>query len=330
MTHPASVVIGLAAVIFAVDGQRPFVLIRRDRTDGPAALPFGPFDPVGDRTFELALRAFVFAQTGFEPGYVEQLYTFGDRGREAPRAHLGDDQAARVVSVGYLGLSLAETDAPGGGWSSWYRHFPWEDHRAGRAPVIDGVISARLRAWASEAEGQGRREARWDRVRLAFGLEGAEWNDERVLDRYELLYEADLAPEAAQDRLRAQGAAPPPLESGAAIDGLGEPMASDHRRILATAIQRLRAKIKYRPVIFELMPETFTLSSLQTTAEAIMGLNLHKQNFRRALSASKLVEGTGKMETATGGRPAELYRFRRESLRERAALGVASPRLKEN
>jgi hypothetical protein len=68
-------------------------------------------------------------------------------------------------------------------------------------------------------------------------------------------------------------------------------MASDHRRILATAISRLRGKIKYRPVVFELMPERFTLSALQRTVEGILGLGLHTQNFRRALDKTGLVTG---------------------------------------
>jgi len=83
------------------------------------------------------------------------------------------------------------------------------------------------------------------------------------------------------------------------------------------------------PVLFELMPETFTLSALQLAAEAILGLRLHKQNFRRALAASALVEGTGHMETATGGRPAELFRVRSDILRERPMLGVAAPRMRD-
>ena len=63
-----------------------------DRTDQASrlvGLPFGPFDPLDHRTFELALREFVTRQTRFELGYVEQLYTFGDRGRGAPVADIG-------------------------------------------------------------------------------------------------------------------------------------------------------------------------------------------------------------------------------------------------
>ncbi|MGD2133368.1 MAG: NAD regulator [Maricaulaceae bacterium] len=330
----AQFVIGLTAVILALDGRAPKVLVVKDETVGKqpgrrAALPFGPFDPKGHRTFELALRAFVRDQTGFEIGYVEQLYTFGDRGREAPRAHVADGLSARVVSVGYLALAAEPGEAPGGTWADWYQFFPWEDWRCGRPDALDQVLAPRLRAWSDEAEGQGRRAARWARARVAFGLDGAEWNEERVLDRYELLYEAGLAPEAEQDDKRSRGETPPPLSALPLAPGLGAPMASDHRRILATAIQRIRAKIKYRPVIFELVASPFTLSALQTAVEAILGLSLHKQNFRRALAGSGLVEGTGEMETGTGGRPAELYRFKSEILAERPSLGVAAPRVKE-
>jgi hypothetical protein len=87
--------------------------------------------------------------------------------------------------------------------------------------------------------------------------------------------------------------------------------------------------LKYRPVVFELMPEAFTLSALQRTVEAIAGVPLHKQNFRRALERTDLVEGLGRLETETGGRPAELFRFRREALAERPAPGLSLPLLRE-
>ena len=103
---------------------------------------------------------------------------------------------------------------------------------------------------------------------------------------------------------------------------LGDRMMFDHRRILATAIARLRAKMKYRPVVFELMPASFNLLELQRTVEAISGTRLHKQNFRRLVEDQGLVEGTDKFSTPPRGRPAELFRFRREVLRERPSPGV--------
>jgi hypothetical protein len=103
---------------------------------------------------------------------------------------------------------------------------------------------------------------------------------------------------------------------------LGSPMQFDHRRILATAIARLRGKMKYRPVVFELMAPSFTLLELQRTVEALQGRRLHKQNFRRLVAEQGLVEGTGRFSAPARGRPAELFRFRREVLRERPTPGV--------
>ena len=318
----STLVIGLSAVVVAIkDGEAVALTVRhRGTTDGHTGLPFGPFDPDGHRTFELALRAFVTQQTRFELGYVEQLYTFGDRGRDAPLADLGDgDGAARVISIGYLALapSAVDTQFAGSEWRPWSRIFPWEDWRAGRPPAL-GPIETALRAWAgSDAQ-------KLARARLLFALDRAAWNEERVLERYELLYEAGLVEEADRDHGEAA-----PSRTQALTSALGEGMISDHRRILATALGRLRGKLKYRPVVFELMPDAFTLSALQRTVEAIAGVPLHKQNFRRALERADLVEGLGRMDAETGGRPAELFRFRREILGARPVSGLSLPLLRD-
>jgi hypothetical protein len=323
-----SVVIGLSAVIMAIRGGEAVVLTVRphdtatDRVSTLAGLPFGPFDPEAHRTFEIALRDFVNEQTRFDLGYVEQLYTFGNKGRDAPRAEIGAG-AARVVSVGYLALTptAVDTAAPDSAWAPWSRFFPWEDWRQGRPSLIDDAIAPGLRTWA------GRDEARLSRARLLFALDDARWNEERVLDRYELLYEAGLAPEAGRDQARERGEGT--VEPRALSAALGEPMLSDHRRILATGLGRLRGKLKYRPVVFELMPPEFTLSALQRAVEAIAGVPLHKQNFRRVVERIDLVEGLGRMDTETGGRPAELFRFRRELLTQRPAGGLSLPLLRD-
>ncbi len=109
---------------------------------------------------------------------------------------------------------------------------------------------------------------------------------------------------------------------------LGVTMRFDHRRILATAMGRLRGKLKYRPTVFELLPRSFTLLELQRVVEALSGVRLHKQNFRRLVITGGLVEPTGRRRSQTGGRPAELFRFRREVLRERLAPGVGIPALR--
>ena len=159
--------------------------------------------------------------------------------------------------------------------------------------------------------------SRRERLRLCFAT-GSPWDEEKALDRYELLYEAGLVEEARRDgRDAALGRTALPM--------LGVAMRFDHRRILATAIARLRAKLKYRPVIFELMRAEFTLTELQRTVEAISGRLLHKQNFRRLLDRTGLVEGTGQFDTSAGGRPAELFSPRRETLSERPVGGVHVP-----
>jgi hypothetical protein len=305
--------IGLTAAIVAVREDEPLILTTR-ADDAVAALPSGPFDPVRHRTFEIGLRAWVSEQTGAPLGYVEQLYTFGDRGRHARAG----DRDPHVVSVGYLALTRIgdESHRPAiGAWRSWHDFFPWEDWRKGRPDIIETTIAPGLAAWVQEAPdavssaGLSRRQ----RVDLLFGARG--FNEENVLERYELLYEAGLLEEALRDGREAAA-------KRGRLDPLGVPMRHDHRRILATAMGRLRAKMKYRPVIFELMPAAFTLTELQRTVEAIAGRHLHKQNFRRLVETSAIVEPTGEMSLRTGGRPAALFHFRRNVLQERPSPGL--------
>ena len=313
--------IGLNAAIVAVTNRTPSILtVPATPGDGPAdGLPFGPFDPVRHRTFEASLRASVESQTALHLGYVEQLYTFGDRGRQMLYDEAREDGSPHLVSVGYLALTRADAENPealhatGARWRDWYELFPWEDWRDGRPSMLDAAILPRLKPWAEQPAERPQNPSRKARIRLAFGLGDFPWDEERVLDRYELLYEAGLLAEAVADqRVKSTGLASP----------LGRAMRFDHRRIAATAVQRLRAKIKYRPVIFELMPPEFTLTELQTTVEAISGRHLHKQNFRRLVEGAELVEPTGASSSTTGGRPAALYRFRAKILEERPAPGL--------
>ena len=309
--------IGLTAAIVAAEDDEPTILVASHHGKGEprAGLPFGPFDPRAHRTFEIGLHAWVEAQTGLPLGYVEQLYTFGDRGR-----HLGQDSGPHVVSVGYLALSRMPDNASlrtsAAGFEPWYRFFPWEDWRGGPPDILDSVLPL-LKQWAAgrQQPEPGRALGRQERLRLCFGIGASPWDEEKVLDRYELLYEAGLVEEARRDGREAALAR-------ATLPALGEAMRFDHRRILATAIARLRAKLKYRPVIFELMPAEFTLTELQLTVEAISGRHLHKQNFRRLVETGALVEPTGEMSTSTGGRPAARFRFRREVIQERPSPGL--------
>jgi hypothetical protein len=296
--------IELSAVVVTVRANEAMVLCLNLPAGGSAtrALPSGPFAPESHRTFDLALRAFVRDQTGFDLGYVEQLYSFGDEGRET----MAVDGADRVISIGYLALTPGGDfkDRINADWVPFHRFFPWEDWRSGEShPALEALRPA-LDAWADT-------DLRRSRVDTLFPADFDNWNEERVLDRYELLYEAGLIAEARHDGLSAHS---------------GEPMASDHRRILATALSRLRGKVKYRPVIFELMPERFTLLELQKSLEALTGVKLHKQNFRRALERTGFVEPLGILRDDTGGRPAELHRYDRDRFRFSPSSGLSLPR----
>jgi hypothetical protein len=300
--------IGLSAAIVSVVDEQPSVLVVHHPGDHDDALPFGPFDPLHHRTLESGLRTWVREQTLLDLGYAEQLYTFGDRGRHLVKTGEGP----RVVSVGYLALMRmsGELKAPDTLWRDWYRYFPWEDWRNAKPDIIGNHIVPALKAFVKAAPNAGVAEQRRERLRLCFGSDGIGWDEEKVLERFELLYEAGLVQESARDGRVTKS------------QSLGDSMVFDHRRILATAIARLRGKMKYRPVVFELMPPSFTLLELQRTVEAISGVRLHKQNFRRLVEGQGLVEGTGKVASYARGRPAELFRFRREVLNERPAPGV--------
>lgn len=313
--------IGLNAAVVAVERLTPLILVIEPQgTETLESLPYGPFDPLRHRTLEIGLRAWVEAQTDLRLGYVEQLYTFGDRGRHAQPA----DTGPHVMSVGYLALARTSEDSAaalarsGARWGPWYEYFPWEDWRGGRPAIIAETLEPLLAAWVARGREPGapaRPFGKRDRVRLAFGQDGLPWDEERALDRFELLYEAGLVEEAMRDgRAAAQHWEPFPR--------LGRSLRHDHRRILATAISRLRAKLKYRPLVFELMPETFTLTELQRMVEAISGRHLHKQNFRRLVEQGQLVEPTGGTSLSTGGRPAAQFRFRRVVMQERPSAGL--------
>jgi hypothetical protein len=205
---------------------------------------------------------------------------------DVDRTHTG-----REISVSYLGLTTA--GQPGiGVWTDWYDLLPWEDRRAdgSSSSITDGLTE-----WAG-AEIERRR-----RVAITFGMAGRAW-------------QPDLVPEAYADATTEGGSSVP-----------GRRMLGDHRRVLATGLARLRAKIGYRPVVFELLPDEFTLRQLQDCVEALAGQQVHTQNFRRVIEQQDLVEETGDVLAGTGGRPARLYRFRRQILAERSVAGTKVP-----
>lgn len=127
-----------------------------DAGEGPDALPFDLLAPARDRTLELAVRQRVREQTGLELGYVEQLYTFGDRDRDPLVREVG----VRVISVAYLAMhaSLRRSPhrTPRRHWPAWVTKavlagtaVPWTDSPSGQVQVASGtpfLLPARVQA----------------------------------------------------------------------------------------------------------------------------------------------------------------------------------------
>ncbi len=284
----------LDAVIVAVTDGAPRVLALRDDENGRWSLPSATLSD--EATLDRAVRAAIEEQAGLEVRSVEQLYTFGDVARRS--------QDHRTVSIAYLALVQETELLEGAAWLGYYDLLPWEDHRSGTHPLIQSKIEPLLTSWVGDSD------ERLARVSVAFG---DSFDGVRVLDRYELLYEAQLVDEWWADQ-----------QLVASSTVFGEPMHLDDRRIAATALGRIRGKLSYRPVVFDLLAESFTLLELQRCVEALAGVQLHKQNFRRLIERAGLVEGTG-ARASHGGRPAELFRYRPEVQLERSRLGVGQP-----
>ncbi len=310
----------VVAVLVAITDHIARVLT----VDQGKLLPNGPLMPL-HRSLQAGVRQWVEEQTQQPLGYLEQLYTFVDTNRRNIDGHA-------LVYVSYLGL-VQETQTQAlqskALWRDWYDYFPWENHLDGMPSIIMDFIIPVLLEWASTAEDSVARQRRRQRIGLCWGLsegfltdsefietesvvdktdESREWIAEHVLLRYEMLYEAGLIPEAPNYPPNYQTVELPSDWS----QRIGIPMYYDHRRVIATAISRLRAKIEYRPLIFGLIPNVFTLSQLQHSVEALSGIRLHKQNFRRLLESQNLVTETGESSNAQRGRPAKLYRFRHD------------------
>lgn len=315
----------LVASIISIADNEPVVeiVLSRDGRDTDR-LPSVLFSPGSVGSLEDCLRRPVEQYTGHPIGFLQQLIAF-----------IGKSQGTNIL-IGFLALvydtrrnaraiGTNRSKSRNCRWQSCYLYFPWEDWRAGRPRIIDEVIVPELAAWARTADHfKGRSPLskaaqarclteRSTRARIAFPQTDIAWDEAKVVTRFELLIEAGLISEEQIASVAPRSAA----TSSRPEHVLGRVMAAGHRRALAASFGRLRADIKARPVVFELMDDEFSLHELQRTVEVILGPNLHKQNFRRQVETGGLVEPTGGMKSHTGGRPAKLYRFRREILLER-------------
>jgi hypothetical protein len=290
-------------------------------------------------TREAAIRE-LREETGVAaPDWVEELASYSRNGRD-PRQFAGtrDPQSgawiargARVTTAAYLMLvrdphgassPTGGDDAAGAHWAGVYAYLPWEDLRDEQRRRSAAATRDAVAAWAGE---DAQRQAR---VRDLFDF--AEWNEERVAERWALVMEAGLVPEARRDRWGQAQARPEEAR-------FGREMAFDHREILADALGRIRGKIKYTPAALSALtgPEA-TLDELQAACEAIAGRPLHRSNFRRAVApagrgeprAPRIVARTGRRrprETPGPGVAPEIYRFLDDAVRARLDVSIRLP-----
>ncbi len=118
----------------------------------------------------------------------------------------------------------------------------------------------------------------------------------------------------ADASVRSEGGSDASQASWFPLDELPD-LAFDHAEIISYAIRRVRYKLEYTAVGFELLPESFTLSEIQKTYEIILGEPLDKRNFRRRMLESGIIEPT-QFKRGKGGRPARLYRYREDAVAE--------------
>ena len=290
----------LTACLLSVDGDEPVVLL--DETSPmKARFPSVAFDPDAHDCLMVGIRAWLAESTGLDVGSLEQVHTAR---RHGPVDSLGE--AGSILSIGFLGLVPPQQRSivGRGVWRNCLEFMPWEDRRrrgglSGYERVGQMLVQ---QAETSTLLGEHALERQSRRIRAAFGLDGTPWDEAQTLERFALVYAHD--PHVADINMDALH--PSPVA-----------MVRDHLQILSAAMGRLRSRLRVRPIAVDLVPPVFTLLDLQRSAEAILGPSLHKQNFRRYVEGAGVIEATGTMRQQTGGRPAQLFRFRREGAQER-------------
>jgi 8-oxo-dGTP diphosphatase len=139
-----------------------------------------------------------------------------------------------------------------------------------------------------------------------FGEPGRDPRGRTITVSYIALVPAGVAGRAGDDAAEAA------WHSVAALPEL----AFDHRQIVDYALQRLRYKLEYTSVGFELLPDEFTLGQLQAAYEIVLGERLDKRNFRRRILESGILDEVGRKTEAAHGRPALLYCYRHDAVKE--------------
>lgn len=303
-------------VMLAVTDGEPMVCLEQDGAGTDDALPAAAFIPGEHQSLEQPLADKNWLDGRQFPSPLQQIDC-----RLAPSAVAAHEQ---IIDITYLALrppdkvkqpraASRKEPAANRKWQSIFVYLPWEDWRQGRPQIMETLIRPHLTAWARLGRPSRQRGAsvqlqsqRQNRVAELFSNDPASWEQDKTVERFQLMVDAGLL----ADEL--------PGEPGIPLTSndprLGQVMTAGNRRRLAIALGALRQAVRQRPDVRGLMPPEFTLFDLQRCVEIILGPSLHKQNFRRQVETQGLLEPTGRVNPNTGGRPAQLYRFRRDRL----------------
>ncbi|HEY1101283.1 MAG TPA: NUDIX domain-containing protein [Myxococcota bacterium] len=227
-----------------------------------------------------------------------------------PRPSVAVDVVALTVLDGHLNVALYTRTAPP---ATGLLALP-----GGFVGIDEGLDDAARRLLKDKA---GLRDVFLEQL-YTFGEPGRDPRGRIISVAYVALVDAvrfnaeDSSVGAASRRWRID--VPWPGETGGPVDvvddrGRVQQLAFDHAAVLGTAVKRLRGKLDYTPVGFQLLPAEFTLRQLQDVHEAVRGEGVNKDSFRRRMLASGHLEATGSYERNVTWRPAELYRFIRRS-----------------
>jgi 8-oxo-dGTP diphosphatase len=211
--------VAVDAVVFGyskTDGVSVLLIQRKyDPFKNAWALPGGFV--LEDESLEAAVRRELVEETGVELNYLEQLYSFGDPGR---------DPRQRIISIAYFGLVK----------TSQYRE-----------------------------------------LKASTDAENAKWFSIKKIP----------------------------------------PLAFDHKKILALAIDRLRAKVRYQPIGFELLDKNFPFSDLEKLYAALLDREINRRNFSKKILSFGFLQETGELSKPEGkGRPSKVYQFNQKRYRE--------------
>jgi hypothetical protein len=298
--------INIRAVLVAADDSGLFVLTLAGRQKAHGrrfSLPYAAFDPARGQSVEDRLRDWASVHTTAQITQIIQVETRVS----------GGDMCVDLLAL----VSDRSSFMPrGASWTPIYELFPWEDWRKAEPDSLAHTLRPALMAWAAQ-QGATRNAA----FQALFPKHPAQWQVEHCGARFDMLYNAALLPESLRDRT---GAAVSVRQRHAGI--YGQIMHGNDRGALANALSLLRSRVSHTPIMPHLMSGPFTLGAMQQTLEAMTGVKLHTQNFRRDLVRLGKIENTHKRGRSGASRPAGLWVWNKSASTPYPSWGMPLPR----